>query len=196
MLDLEPVSPAVAPALTLEEAKRHLRVDHGDEDGEIEDAIAAAIGHLDGAQGTLRRAIVDQQWRLWLNSFPPGRAAIQLPLPPLLSVTEVTYLDAAGETQTLSPSEYRVIAGERALLEPAITKPWPSARTCLRSVSITYRCGHVPPAEGQPWPAAVEVIRRALRLLVGEFYAHRGEGAGAEPLAVTRLLRPIRLPKF
>ncbi|WP_374578302.1 head-tail connector protein [Phenylobacterium sp.] len=196
MLDLELVTPPAASPLGLEEAKRHLRVDHADEDQEIEDAILAAVGHLDGAAGTLRRAIVDQTWRLWLDGFPPARGAIDLPLPPLLAVTEIRYLDAGGVEALLPPDAYRVLAGERAAVEPAITKTWPSALTARRAVSITYRCGWTAPAPGTPWPAKVEVIRRALRLLVGEFYEHRdSQAAVREPLAVTRLLRPIRIPR-
>lgn len=197
MLDLELVTPPAVLALSLEEAKKHLRVEHNDEDSEIEDAVRGAIGHLDGAAGTLRRAIVEQTWRLYLDAFPPARGAIGLPLPPLLAVSEIRFLDPAGGDILMSPSEYRVLAGERALVEPAITKSWPTAQAVRRSVSITYRCGWIAPAIGEKWPATVETIRRALRLLTAEFFDGRdGASEFQEPPAVTRLLRPIRVPRF
>ena len=43
------IAPSSAPVVTLEEAKRHLRVDHDDDDALIAGMIAAAASHLDPA---------------------------------------------------------------------------------------------------------------------------------------------------
>lgn len=55
--------------LTLADAKQHLRVDFEDDDGVIESYIAAAIQNIDGRDGWLGRALVEQTWELRLPDF-------------------------------------------------------------------------------------------------------------------------------
>ncbi|KQP34298.1 hypothetical protein ASF27_01685 [Methylobacterium sp. Leaf102] len=82
-----------APILTVEQAKRHLRVEGGDEDAYIVDLIAVATAWIDGPDGWLGRALGEQV----LEAVVPSSAWAGerwLPLPPLLDILGETPSDA------------------------------------------------------------------------------------------------------
>lgn len=176
--------PAQQP-VTLAEARLHLRLDaSGDppthpEDSLVEMLITATTGHLDGADGVLRRALVTQRWRLSLGAFPIG--AIKLPLPPLQSVEAVSYVDADGEEQSFA--DYAV--------DPAfgcIRGAWPSGS----DVRIDFTAGYGG-AGNVPAP-----LKAAILLHVGHLYANReavniGNITTELPLAYDALIYPYRL---
>ena len=85
----------------------------------ITSLVTAITAHLDGADGILGRALAPQTWELVEPAFPAK--AISLPLPPLIAVESVKYLDQAREEQTVAPDKYRIIASGwgRALIVPA-----------------------------------------------------------------------------
>lgn len=82
--------------LTLEQAKRHLRVDHEDDDEYIADLIAVAVGWLDGPTGWLGRSLGMQTLEA---NFPAciEPEARSYPCPPFLGpVSETPSVD--GQT--------------------------------------------------------------------------------------------------
>jgi len=85
------------------------------------------------AEAFTRRALITQTWELVLDNFPLKRGAIEIPLPPLQSVTSVTYVDPNGNEQTFDPALYRVES----------------------DVSPTCQPGRVLPIFGQVWPATL-----------------------------------------
>lgn len=143
-------------------------------DVDITAMIKAAREHLDGSSGILGRALVEQTWELRLDGFPGcwgwlGGEAIDLPLPPLRSVTSVTYLDSGGTTQTLPAEDYQVIGlgGDAAAsIVPAFGKTWPSTRLQPESVAVRFVCGY---ASGQ----IPEPIIGAMHLLIGHWFENR-----------------------
>lgn len=182
---------ATAPAeepVTSAEAKAHLRVTHTDDDTAIAAMIVAAREHLDGNDGTLGRALVTQTWDLSLDSFP---SEIVLPLPPLQSVTSVTYVDTNGDTQTLATSGYEVdVAGGRIRATDA---GWPDTDDCYNAVTVRFVCGYGL-ADDVP-----QAIKHAMLLMIGGMYAFReslSEGAVVETPTVKALLRPYRRSRF
>jgi len=50
------------------------------------------------------RALATQTWDLVLDKFPTGSDFIEIPIPPLQSVTSVTYIDYAGTSATMTAS--------------------------------------------------------------------------------------------
>jgi uncharacterized phiE125 gp8 family phage protein len=201
--DLELVTPPASQLVTLDELKAQVSVELDDdsEDAEITAYGLAAVGHLDGYAGILGRALAQQSWKLYLDAFPPW--TLRLPLPPLISVDAITYLDANGATQTLASTEYLAQAGERATVTPAFGKVWPVARCQARAVTVAFTAGWPAPAAGQPWPAKLQPVIAAIKLMVGDLYANREtavtDGRTAEiPMSTTveRLLRPLRIPRF
>lgn len=121
--------------LTLADAKQHLRVDFEDDDDVIESYIAAAIQSIDGRDGWLGRALVEQTWELRLPDF--GGSVIPIPLPPLITIESIKYYDAVDMLQTLSPDVYEVTGvggfGKRASCSRAARRGRASANEARMS---------------------------------------------------------------
>ena len=95
--------PADEP-LTVDEAKRHLRVLHADLDGEIETLVKVSRDYAERyAARTLRTSVTRV---LKMSDWFCGE--LKLPFPPLLGVTSVTYYDTSAASQTLASSNYEV----------------------------------------------------------------------------------------
>jgi hypothetical protein len=210
MLDLVRVT-APTPLFTTDELKLALRVDHSEDDALIDGLAAAVTAHLDGFSGILGRALVTQSWKLYLPGFPPGPGPwgaplfsarlqharrIVLPLPPLVSVTSIHYVDPDGADQLLAADQYTVLEGPVSAVEPAYGLSWPSTRAQARAVTITYVAGYGA-ATDVPGP-----ILAAAKLMVGDLYANR-EAVVIKDSRVTlietpttsRLLSPFKIPR-
>jgi uncharacterized phiE125 gp8 family phage protein len=213
LLDLVRVAEPAEPLVSLDELKLSLRVDHDDDNDLIESLGDSITASLDGFAGTLGRALVSQSWQLSLPGFPgrhfwPAAAPlfasayhrhprrIRLPLPPLVSVTSIDYLDPDLATQTLAADQYILLDGPLASIEPAPGLCWPSTGCHPRAVQITYVAGYGPPA-AVPGP-----IRTAHKLMVGDLYENRASividasrVTLIESPTVARLLKPYRVPR-
>lgn len=88
--------------MTVEEAKSHLRIDHNDDDPDIEMWVQAATEYIESRNVIL----TPQTWELVLDSFPYCEP-IRLWKGPVQSVDFIQYLDVDGVTQTWSASSYQ-----------------------------------------------------------------------------------------
>lgn len=157
------IAPPEEEPVSLAAAKLHLRVDGTEEDSYIRGLVAAARMDAEHQTG---RALVAQTWRLTLDRFPVGD--IELPRPPLQSVKSITYLDAGGVRQTVSPAEYRAITDEmfgRVVL--AYGGSWPTCRVEPGSVLVTFVAGW---AEAADVP---EAIRHWVKIKLATLYEQR-----------------------
>jgi uncharacterized phiE125 gp8 family phage protein len=150
--------------------------------------IITAYRGLDGRDGLLSRAILPQTWRLALDYFP---RAIVPPLPDLLSVTSIKYLDRTGVEQTLAPADYTVFAGAPGRIVPANRMSWPSTDDFPEAVAITFRCGFASKE------AVPETLKTAILLQAATFYESRESvfigSYSAKPLpGVIDMLTPFR----
>jgi uncharacterized phiE125 gp8 family phage protein len=183
------VTPLTASLLTLEEARRHCRVDHSEDDVILGAGIAAAQGWLDGWSGVLGRCLINQQWRQDWPGFPAGPL---LPLPfPDVSAAAITYIDPAGAEQTLSTAAYHIVStASAAVLELADGAAWPATATRPDAVRVTFTAGYGAAAANVPAP-----IRSAALLVVGDLHRTR-EGQVSDRMkdnpAVMMLLAPYR----
>lgn len=188
--DLVLVEGPAAAVLSLEDAKAQLEVTDGDWDSLIEGYIAAATELLDGPSGLLGRALLEQQWTVHFDDCFPGWR-IPIPLCPLISVDTIAYVDAQGVTQIVAPSDYVVLDGPAAAVQPAYGKAWPAPRPQPRSVSITFTAGY----EAVPKPIVV-----AIQMLVAHYFRNREATVGIDqrgtpqptPLGVLDLIAPYR----
>lgn len=188
MLDLELVAAPTEALLTAAELRDHCDLDTAEFDELLAGYLAAATAHLDGWAGILGRALATQTWKLYLRKFPAK--TLRLPLPPLQSVSGITYLDPDGATQTLAASVYTVLAGERAEVELAYGQSWPAIRTQSRAIAVTFVCGWA--KSGDAWPAKVAPIRHALKLMVRAMFDGKDDWRDVPP----GLLRPLRIPRL
>jgi len=93
------------------------------------------------AEGITRRARVIQTWDLMLDHFPEW--TMHLPKPALQSVVSITYVDAAGVSQTLPTDQYLVDAASTpARITPAFGYTWPSTRWQMNSVTVRFIAGY------------------------------------------------------
>jgi uncharacterized phiE125 gp8 family phage protein len=154
--------------LTLEEMRAHLNITDVDQDAMLMFYLRSAISQFDGADGLLNRALISQTYTYKLDYFP---FIIELPLPPLQSVTSITYLDTAGATQTLATNQYRVLnAGvphKLGTIEQEYSTTWPSTRSISQAVTVTFVAGY---GARNTIP---EHIRSLLLMTVKEAYDHR-----------------------
>lgn len=166
--------PAVEP-LTLAEAKAHLRVDTTDDDDLIAALLTASRSFCEEWTG---RAFVTQTWELVLDEFSSDLNAdeIEIPRPPLQSVTSVKYDDSDGVEQTLATDQYDVDTVSQPGWVVPITTGWPSVVwQGINAVRIRYVAGYAPSDDSPPTstdniPGA---IKAAIRLYLGQLYDQR-----------------------
>lgn len=178
------VEPALEP-VHITEAREHLRVDSGDDDSVIEDAIRAAREHIEEAA---RRALVTQTWKLYLDDWPAGDTIV-LPRPPLQSVSSLKYTDKDGVQTTWDSSNYLVdTASEPGRIVLAYGVSWPSVTLRpMNPIEVTFVAGYGnSDAVPQRW-------KRAILLLTGHWYENReatitGTIARSIPFAVESLI--------
>jgi uncharacterized phiE125 gp8 family phage protein len=164
---LTKITDAAVEPVTLAEAKAHLRVDAADEDAYITALITVA---RTAAEERMQRTLMNTSWRLMLDFFPD---AIRLPMPRIVAVSSVQYVDPDGALQTLDPSGYSVdSASEPGWIVPAWGLDWPDARGQVNAVSVLYTAGY------GAYPALVPApIRQWILLAIGEMYAARERSA-------------------
>ncbi len=188
---------------------KHLRVPN---DGDVEDEFITRLikSVYFTAERVTRRCLLPQTRQLVIDHFPfdrhdwpgyalgyllPGivaRRRIVIPMPPLISVTSVEYIDPDGNTQTLDPSKYTVSIprGPRAksgyILPNPITSIWPVTQIRPDAVTITVEAGYALPGSpaapdtGSPAPllpetAIPEEVVTGMLLWIGEHYKQRSE---------------------
>ena len=187
-------APATEP-VTLVEAKAHLRVDVGDDDALISGLVKGAREQF---ESDTRRALVTQTWDLVLDAFP-AEAELKLPLPPLASVTSITYKDQDGNVLTYPAANYVVDTSElfgRIVLKSGFT--WPSTTLwAAGAVLVRFVAGYGAAA------AVPQGAKQAILLLVGHWYENReavavqpGLTAVDLPMAYDRLMWQMRALGF
>jgi len=157
--------PAFEP-VTLDEAKLACHVDAVEDDIYLTRLILSARMW---AEEYTRRALVTQTWELRLDGFP--RCPIELPWPPLASVTSIKYLDTAGVLQTGNPTDYLVTGAAardaRGTVRPTYGTFYPSTSPVPEAVQVRYVAGY-----GDPTlvPAGV---KHGILLHIAESYGNR-----------------------
>lgn len=176
------VEPSDTP-VCVDDAMRHLRIDEEDDAADLAGYIAAATRY---AEQYLGRQIVSATWKYTLDAFP-DEDVIELPRPPLVSVTSVQYVDTDGATQTFSSSNYSVLTTPTpGRISLGYEKSWPDTREQDEAVTITYVAGY---GAAESVPAS---IKQAILMLVGHWYERREASSVVAvtpvPMAVDSLL--------
>jgi uncharacterized phiE125 gp8 family phage protein len=191
-VSLVAVTPPVSYPVSVAEAKAQLNYAGSDQDTLIGSLIATATLHLEGRAGVLGRALLTQTWEMRIDQFPRStRGRIEIPLPPLQSVTFVRYIDDTGSEATLDPALYTVETWHpMPRIRPAYGHVWPTARDEDSAVRIRFVAGYGTAAD-VPAP-----IKHAILLLVGTWFRDReATGEMTKPLAmgVDALTNPYRV---
>ena len=160
--------------ITTAEAKTHCRVDHTADDTYIDTLIATARRWCEDYRNT---TAFTTTWTLKLDCFPSrdsyygslDTGRIDLPRPPVASVTSVAYIDDNGDSQTVSASDYTLDNSGtlRASIYPAYGVTWPSTRAQRGAVTVVYVAGAATTG------AIPATFKQAVKLLVGHWYENR-----------------------
>ena len=156
------VAPTTYP-VTVEEARRHLRVDGTEEDALIQTYIIAAT---ELTETFTCRQLMPATYALRIDRFPP---VIIVPKPPLQSVTSIAYLDSQGASQTLTVTTDYIVDSNS---EPGrITTPfstvWPVSYDQMNAVTVTFVAGYTGAG------TVPESLKAAIKLMVGDMFQNR-----------------------
>jgi uncharacterized phiE125 gp8 family phage protein len=187
------IPPFVEP-ITLEEAKKHCRIETDDENTLIEGFIKAAREHCEKFQN---RAYCQQTFELWLDAFPTV-GQIQIPRPPLISVESIKYYDVDNVEHEFSDEEYFVdTKNEPGWVVLNYGSCWPTETLRpANGVCVIFTAGYEPgdydDAENVPAD-----VKSAIKLLVGHLFENRESTSATDlkeiPKGVNDLLWPDRI---
>jgi uncharacterized phiE125 gp8 family phage protein len=169
-------TPATEPVLVAE-AKRQCNVLHDDDDALFGALIAAARDHVERYCGT---PLATQTVEMKCDAFCDLR---RLSLAPAQSVSSISYIDTAGDEQTLPAASYEErFDGLEAAVVPAYGQRWPTTRPGSR-ITLTAVVGYeaTPPA-----------LKHAMLLWIAEAYLNRENAETPEWTAFDALLTNYR----
>jgi len=182
-------APTVEPVSSTE-AKAQLRLEVSDDDTLVGTLITTARRR---AEAFLNRALIHQTWDLTLDAFPDA-AWITMPLPPLVSITSVKYVDTAGTTQTWATANYTVdVSRTPGRVALAYNVDWPVTRDVVNAVTIRFVAGYGAAATDVP----ADLVQ-GIKILVAALYENR-DGMGKDtpfPQMVRDLWAPHRIWHF
>lgn len=154
------VTPPTVEPVTLAEVKAHCRVSGSASDDELNAFIVSARMQ---AEQELRRYLITQTIDAYYDSFPNF-----FELPPLQSVTSITYLDDNGDSQVLATSQYRVDAvSTPARITPAYGVSWPSTYGVTNAVTVRFIAGY------GDYSSVPQCIKQWIKLQVSNAYDNR-----------------------
>lgn len=190
--------PGTSP-VTLDEVKAQARVEVDDDDVLLQGFIDAATQY---AERETQRAFIEQQWEMILDCFP-HEGEIEIPLPPLISVDEIAYLNSQAVETPWDVSNYRVIApaGPYAGKGRVVLRNGKAFPTGIineaASIYVRFTAGYGTYPESVP-----QMLKTAIQVHVAEMYENRestvltGAVIQEVPFSVKNLLWPFVVEKF
>jgi len=179
-------APTTEP-ITVNELKTFARLSGTAEDDLLEGFIKAIRGQM---ELYLRRALISQTWAISMDFWPSE--VIQLPMPPLISVTSVVTIDEDDTETTYDSDNYYVhtnsIPGE-LVLKNGVTAPYNTDRY-HGGYKITYTAGYGTAASDVP-----QLIREGIKLWTTLFYEDRITTA-EPPDDVKKMVRFYRMDRI
>jgi uncharacterized phiE125 gp8 family phage protein len=135
------VTAVATEPVTLAEARLQCKVDSDDTSHDaLFDALITAAREF--AEHYTGRAIGEQTLETALDWFP-AEDFIDLPMPPVASITSVLYTDTAGDEQTFTG--YTLSPYNARRINLTADAEWPQTQECAEAVRIRYVTGTVVP---------------------------------------------------
>jgi uncharacterized phiE125 gp8 family phage protein len=158
------ITAPVLDPVTQSEIYRHLRLVEDATEKAYADAVAeVAREYVEQYSGT---ALLTQTWELTLDEWWQG--VLELPYPPLQSVSSIKYIDSDGVEQTLSASAYSVTTGDPVgYVQFAADTTVPVARAEAGAIRIRFVSGYTAAAD---IPAS---LRQAVLLMTAQWFENR-----------------------
>ncbi len=195
-------------AVSLEDARRHLRVDQSEDDDLIKSWVTTARMLIEAWSG---RSLITQTLLWTMSQDPPSGALPLLPMPllvlpvilsapqvmnrplelpraPVQGIESVSQSDLDGTVTALSPSDYTTDLA----IEPArLLLNWSTIPSWLQHIQVRFKVGYGDTPADVPAP-----LIAAVKLLIAHLYENRGDAAdlaGAPPRAIDYLISPYKV---
>lgn len=202
---LEPVSSA--------DMKLYLKIDSDTTDDTLIAALITAARRQ--AEEYLGRALITQTWEMFIDGVgsvlpseledayeemfqtvyvPSSLRTIEVPRPPLQSITSVKYYDEDDVEHTWASTNYRVDTySEPGRILLAADGEWPEDMRAQQAILVTFVAGYGDAATNVP-----EDVRNAIKRIVAGLYENRqdevlGTVAAKLDLTAKALLDPYRV---
>lgn len=180
------ITPANSTPVTLDEVKRHLRIDTDDEDVYLQDLIQASTNHLEAVSGL---KLLTQTWRQFFDT-PPADNLLETSLAPVQSVLEMRIYDQNGDAKLIDLTNVEldtVSVPVRLWIQENLASYKP-----INGIEIDFLVGF-----GDLPMDIPDSIRRALLLLIAHAYEFRGaipasSQPASEPNGFKTLIAPFR----
>ena len=157
-------NPMVKP-ISVAEAKKHLRIEHMDDDGYLDRLVDAAVSYVD-ANGVLGKPIIVRKFVLEFTEKPTW--PVRLPFSNFTELENIKVIQD-GTLVTLENDDFQIGSdGDFRTVSPIKGTDWPVADDVPYAYQICYKAGMSGNAGGVP-----ETIKHALLLLVAHWYEHR-----------------------
>jgi len=171
------MDPASTEPVSLDEAKRRLRIGFDDDDDDIELLISSARDHAEKYCNVLfAEQTVEARCDCWGDM-------VRLPVAPVNSIVSIEYVDTTGAIQTVDVSVYEPrLEGLEPSIVPAYGKQWPVIQSGSR-ITLTAVAGYetAPPA-----------VKHAILLHIADAYEVRENAAEDDWSAFDALLSNFR----
>ena len=180
---LEINTAAAGEPFTLDGLKDHLRVDIAEDDGVLESKAKAARAWVEAFTG---RQLMKVTYDYHLDDWPdPADCAIEFPVTPLLSVSQIDYVDGDGNTQTLATTVYTVdTSTEPGRVYLAPDQSWPSVRGQRKAITITFVAGYNAGTVAQQQAAVPNELLEGLYLKTEALYDDNAEALKAAEMVL------------
>lgn len=140
-----PIQADIDEILSLEDAKRFIRVVDTDDDADIQSFIDSAITE---AQDITNRQFATATYELYLSEF---KREIKLPKNPIQEIISIEYLDSSNSYITLDPTSYFLC--EDLEIGVVVFRVIPGIKSERNAIRITFKCGYKTnfPADLKQW---------------------------------------------
>lgn len=176
--------------ITLDEVKRHLRIETNDDDLYLESLIDCAITHLESVSGL---KLITQTWRQYLDKLPDDNT-VRLAVYPVRAIISVVYFDANGDEQEVPNTQLeldRFSNPARLMVSSSF-----SIASAFNGIEIQIKAGF-----GNISIDVPDSLLRALLILIAHNYEFRGavpmgDIPASEPHGFRTLIAPFRRMKI
>jgi uncharacterized phiE125 gp8 family phage protein len=137
-LQIEPTT--ITEPVTLAALKARMKLTSTADDTQLTGIITQA---REIAERVSRRCLAYKSLAYTMDRFPYPHEPIRVPVPPLISLTSITFFDETVTEQTLDPSEYWVAAQQiPALIAPKPGIVWPPTARLPGAVTLNFTAGY------------------------------------------------------
>ena len=180
------ISQPITKPVTLVQIKRHLRLDHDQDDDYLNELTDAATSHVEAAIGQF---LVARILRQYIDTIPASRS-VSLEAWPVKSIQEVRGYDFDGNPNIISSENYRL---DNHIDPPAlILNTKINFNAFCNGLEVDMEVGY-----GETGVDIPSNILRAILVLIAHWYEFRGtlpagDETGLIPSGLDALLAPVK----